>query len=115
MFVPLKFNLRHVDAVLRYVPPPPLGTTPCARKKRTKVEIYAVQITLQSFKSHRESLEFFSHGGDHEKYAIAGEDINRCMLWISTSQPNVDKMLPTPEVTGFSRYRQKAVIITIAN
>ena len=101
MFIPMKFNHRYVDAVLRYVRPCAL---PKKRKKgnqnvaeRRAVEIYAVQITLQSFQSHKKSLDFFKKGGDCARYELKGELVERCMLWVSAQLPGINAAIPVAD------------------
>ena len=102
MFIPVKFNHRYVDAVLRYVRP--LSALPKKRKKgnqnvveRRTVEIYAVQITLQSFQSHKKSLDFFKKGGDCARYELKGELVERCMLWVSAQLPGINAAIPVAD------------------
>ena len=95
IFIPLKYNRKYVDAVLRYVHP----SCHKSRKRKksnqnedeqVKVEIYAVQITLQSFQSRKESLDFFKKGGDYASYEFDDEQVDRCMLWVSAQLPGID-------------------------
>jgi len=128
LFVPLQFNHRYVDAVLRYVPPPEetqkrTGTKgksfspPKKKQKMTahaenfplhrKVEIFGVQITLQSFQRHKNSLKFFSSLGDHKAYVKDNEEVlERFMIWLSTPQSDVDTTLPSAAGDSYVAFRQ---------
>ena len=115
IFIPLKFHRGYVDAVLRYVHP--LADNTKKRKKTVakNVDIYAVRITLQSFKNHKESLDFFNKGGDIAGYELEGEQVERCMLWVSREQPDVDATLPIAGAHNRNRvqYRQDSIMMTL--
>jgi hypothetical protein len=109
LFCPNKFNLRHVDAVLRWVTTDSYSET-CVvpsgisevvsssnvTKKRktvtnteskqvaTDVTLFAIQITLQTPTAHKGSLHFLE--GDAQAYTRNGETALHYFMWVVQEQ-----------------------------